>query len=552
MRERTVGFGAARKAGPVTAATVLVVLVALGLRIVAWPQPGSVPQSDEIGYLTDGLLLLEGIPAGYKHSPNALTAWISAAYAAGLGLLATIDLSIDAGLPLTIAAVSGFERAVFTVYSDFSALRNLIASITVALFVVAALSCSYAAWRRGGAVPALLAGMLVASLPAFVEFSVQTRPYGMAWALALIALSISAVRPGALAAAIVFGLAASCRIEMAVLLVLFAADNARLPENVRLRAALRFVAVAVAAGLLAAPWYLTSLLGNLRQIVTVRLLSGDGGGPEALFELLSNQGLVAAALLSLVAAAGARSWWERAGFAFALLIVFASALSPSGHGIRHNGPFLVAMCWMAPIGLAEIGRWVAAAPWRAVLAACAALPPIYAGSATAATFGRSADYGAAIDWVENNVPEGQTIYFSPEARTLLPTAASGEILWEQVANAQAWQTKIAAAARRYGVGFHVYPRFMSDDHVNLDRSLRRRYFILAQPHAPGRRRYDLQIVSYGSIFDVTIEQAIKRACADGATVVHRGALPALGQPEASWTDRERGLHVYVVEAGSCE
>src|SRR4051812_21706713 len=53
-------------------------LLALALRLCLIADLTSIPESDEIGYMAEGFLLIEGLTPGYKHVPSAAISWLVA------------------------------------------------------------------------------------------------------------------------------------------------------------------------------------------------------------------------------------------------------------------------------------------------------------------------------------------------------------------------------------------------------------------------------------------------------------------------------------------
>ena len=54
-------------------ALLAVCAIALGLRLAVAPFSHARIESDEVGYLSDGLLMVEGVVQGYKASPSGPT-----------------------------------------------------------------------------------------------------------------------------------------------------------------------------------------------------------------------------------------------------------------------------------------------------------------------------------------------------------------------------------------------------------------------------------------------------------------------------------------------
>src|SRR5207244_2523205 len=180
---------------------------------------------------------------------------------------------------------------------------------------------------HGGLPGALAAGGLAAFLPSLLGYSVMATPYGAAWSFAILAYHQAAF--GRRGAAVLLGLAIGSRIELVLLAPLFG----RRP---------RFHAAVLITALIVSPWWLMHLLGNLRGIATVRLL-GPAFSLSGVADLAWKEGLGVAIAVAAGGLAAQKRWWHLAYLA-ALLV---TAAKPSGFGVRHQGPVIVATLLLA-------------------------------------------------------------------------------------------------------------------------------------------------------------------------------------------------------------
>lgn len=269
-----------------------VIAVGLAVRLWVFPPPYAVSQTDETGYLAGGLLVLEGIPPVFKYAPAGPITWMAFAFAAfvSAGHLLSPAPSV-ASLPFIFKPLAALDAGLFEIYADMADMR---AAIAVAVLCVS-LGGVYAAARLGqvrASWPGIaLCGGLMALVPIIASFSVQSRSYGMAWAFAIMGLSVAAAASGRarwLWPGLFLGLAVGSRIEMLLVapLVLWEIWYRR-PEEGILPVVLRIAGVASLAFLIVAPWYIPHLLGNLRLIVFVRILHAVSGDAVAALVALS-------------------------------------------------------------------------------------------------------------------------------------------------------------------------------------------------------------------------------------------------------------------------
>jgi hypothetical protein len=538
-----------------------VILAAL-LRLAIFPHALSLPEEDEPGYLSDGLLLVEGATPAHKYAPSGPLTWFGATYA-GAGALITwsADGPELAQFPKLLRPVAALEATLFYIYADLSSLRLSAVTLVVLLSLVSV----GAVFRFGDAVAgptgALTTGLIAASVPLYVELSTQTRPYAIAWAFALVAFAVSGTgkaRGQALRAGIYLGVAVGAHVDMVrvapfILLLQWRRRGGAPPWC----AFGTIIAASMVTFLLVAPWYVTHLIDNLRQILTVRILRANGEGTASPWDLWWDAGLLVALALTLAGLLLAAVRRRTPDFLCGawLLANTALAFRPSPHGIHHDGALLVAVIGLVPIALSSLRDFLPALrqpAGGALLIALAAGPALWQGGAFTLSTARAPDETTA--WIERNAPAGARVYIEGnQVMTPLPTAAAAERLWADVAAPDAWIPKYVHDTESFGLGGARPLRVMSQDRIASDLGERRRFLILGAPLRPDRPRYDLWIVSDGSIYDVSKTAVVARLCRDGGFYVHYGEpIPELPPPSASWSKATpTSPQVYRVTAGGC-
>src|SRR5258708_29948606 len=100
------------------------VLIGAILRLGRFPHAGSPSQFDEISYLSNGLLLLEGETSINKYAPSGPLTWLSAAYGAVRALFMLIANNTDiSGFPWILRPAAALQSALFSLYADMAGLR---------------------------------------------------------------------------------------------------------------------------------------------------------------------------------------------------------------------------------------------------------------------------------------------------------------------------------------------------------------------------------------------------------------------------------------------
>ena len=542
---------------PTLAPTFCVLLGAI-LRFGRIPLPGAPSQFDETSYLCNGLLLLEGETPINKYAPSGPLTWLSAAYGGVKALLKLIVGGADvSGFPPILRPPAALQSALFDLYADLSGLRLTVVIMTVLLTLAAIVAACRLGRALGGTAGEIMAGLMAASLPIFVEMSTETRPYASAWAFGIMALAAAASgKPRSLSAGIFLGLAVGSHVDMlrvvplVLLLQWWCADTARPPWGELGRT----LGIAAVAFLLVAPWYPLHLLDNVRQILSVRVLSAADHGSQAFQTYLALP--LGAALIGLLVGGWRRNRPLLGCFVWLALNALL-ALRPSEHGLQHDGALLVMMVALAPLGVSILIERVAVLrPFliAAFLVSVVVTPGVKQGIMTAFVHGRSLVPDTAVDWIDANISPGTRVYFDPgQFRMLLPTPNAADRLWDDVASPHAWKEKYLHDLARYGLDGGEPLRVMAADRMAADLGNRRRYYMLGGAGEPDRPRYDLRPVSLGGFFDMPPQTAIEQLCSEGGVYLHNGpAIPELPAPARSWVRPDgNSTYIYQVAAGGC-
>jgi hypothetical protein len=140
------------------------------------------------------------------------------------------------------------------------------------------------------------------------------------------------------------------------------------------------------------------------------------------------------------------------------------------------------------------------------------------------------------------VPPGITVYFYNDfaCRTVLPTAQAADAIWKQVANDQAWRTKLEDGFQRFSLTADRFPRALSEDNLCMDRAKSRRWFILGGGSST-RPRYDVRPLAICKTFGLKESQFAAAFKQTGGVFICRTAEPGmlppdLGEPFIKWVN----------------
>jgi hypothetical protein len=143
----------------------LCTVLGLVLRIVIFPHGLSPMETDEAGYLSDGLQIIEGVTSGHKYAPSGPLTWFGTLYAGGGALLSLIpgDPDVFSGFPTLLRPVAALEASLFRLYSDMSGMRLAAVSLIVVLMVISIAGISRFGYRIAGPLGALVAAAQTAA-----------------------------------------------------------------------------------------------------------------------------------------------------------------------------------------------------------------------------------------------------------------------------------------------------------------------------------------------------------------------------------------------------
>ncbi len=526
----------------------LLLLAALALRAADFPGRYVYRDGDERPYTQSGLALWEGMTPTNKYCPAGPQIWISWLYA---GFYSTRDFLLpsreDAAVPFVLRPFVAVNHALFDIYHDWSRLRQIQSAVNFAATLAAVAAGFELGRKRGGLPAALIVAGMAAAMPIWVELSVEARPYTLAWDCGLIAFYFSAKGSDG-TSAIFMGLAVASRIDMLVLVPLAWTDL--WPSDRFMRRAARYTALAALTTLLVAPWLLTNLIGNVREIATIRVAIPDAKSDSttsALNEIFIQQGLgvvIILAMTSLFLAPPGRTKprWMAAIY---VLLLTLSMLKATNFGIRHQGGPFVALIAFSAVGASALWkRW----PALAWVAAAAAIAPTFVVAALDVAATRQA-YVAPhpTEWLERHIMPGTRVYLSPRIHDPLPTQAASDALWAEVADGDAWKAKIETAMKRYHISADELPRALSEENMIQERGNRREWFILGGLPKLQEPRFDIRVIMSSPVFGVQDASAEFRRT--GGVLIwddFDGRSPdGLGQPVVQWVNGDgKGVRVY--------
>ncbi len=535
-------------------ALVLLLGVTLGVRIWNLPALHTLRDGDEIGYLSGGLLLWEGMTPGFKMAPDGPLTWLTWSYAAFQSTKNLYMLHVnDKTIPMLLKPYFAVEKTLFDTYRDLAPLRRVVLMVIILSTVFATWAAFQMGYKRVGLSGGLLAGGLVALLPMFVEFSGTARPYMMAWAFAIIAHYFAVTQYGKsrlLGAAICMSLSVASRIEMVGFVPFVLWEFWYRPDVLPFRRQMaKFAGITLLTTLLLCPWLLTNLLGNLRTIITVRFFgpSTNETWLDMLRGLVWEEGLGPLILLVLGALGmGPRETRIRAlTLLFCIAVSTLSILKPTGFGLRHHGPVILVLITSGPLALQYLrSRWNRVVPLVPILVL--SIPMLQALQGISAAKKLEAN-DEATAWVEQRVPEGTHVYLRPSLWDPLPTRESADELWAQVNDGISWQTKFSHGATRFRIAPSTIPRALSEENLIQERGNRRRLFVLGSMNTDRAPRYTIKIFSGGSPFDIPEDEVIAEFKKTGGILIWRGSpLQHLGLPSAEWTGSQ-GIGTFVYE-----
>lgn len=524
---------------------IALLLLGTGLRLWDFPHRHELRHGDEENYMIGSLHLLEGMIPPFKYAPAGPQTWAGWFY---VGTMSARDFFFppvsQRGLDIRLRPFFAVNDAIWTAYADEGPLRWVWILVAYPFVIWSIYEAFLLGEHLGGLPGATVLGGLTASLPLFVELTNQARPYMLAWALAIIAISIllrSKSRRGWVISAIIFGLSIGSRIDMLALLPIAWSELWHQQKRREfMRSFLVYHFIVLVTLLLVAPWLLTNLIGNLRIIATVRL-SPPSQGPVPITRIIQhivwNEGLLILPLLALVGLVLPRLQERRPRWLLNvyLLLVILSMLKATGFGLQHQGAPVIVLILLSAIGLGALCRSVPS--WGVLAAGLLLVLPLIRSVQHVREDHRNYIPDGAVAWIEHHVPPGTRIYLTSMMRPPLPTVNASNALWAEVNDGNAWQKKFLAGMERFHLNSENIPRALSDEDMLVERGQRRRWFILGSRTDIHRPRFDLRLFNTSPIFGVHDLPA--EFARTGGVILWRGnrfdPMVAKLTPAISWT-----------------
>jgi hypothetical protein len=537
-----------------TRTMMFVLVVAIIVRIVHWPAFHEVRDGDELGYSWGSLQLLEGNLPGIHYAPAGPQTWIGWLYEGAVTAkhLAFPDFA-EGKAPLQVRPFVAINHSLFDAYRDIGCLRQVWSLSSFFCAIGGVLAAYKLGLMRAGIPGALFLGGTVVFLPLFVEFSVQARPYIVAWSFGFMALyfvSASSQPRSLIASAVLMGLSIASRIDMLIVLPFIWSELwQRETTRDRWQRLLRYHAVLALAFIVAAPWYLMTLVASLRAVATIR---GAAGLPVAkpfivFFQVLWEQGMLLHVVLFLggvllLILQRPRRWL----LAIYLLVIGISVFKGAAFGLRYQGAPLILVIVASVSAIEWVRRYSNKVALTVSLVALI-LPAAQSARLIAVT---KQNYvpDAATEWVESHVPAGTTVYVRPWITNLLPTIAAANAAWSEVTDNSAFERKFKSGLERFHLVEFEIPRALSEVDLALERANRRCFFILGSRQWINEPRYDTRVFESGPVFGIRDLPAVFRG--GGGVVILRGPAAdpiaqALGASTISWVNQSGdGTRIY--------
>tara|TARA_B100000963_G_C22636751_1_gene678036 strand:+ start:4234 stop:5694 length:1461 start_codon:yes stop_codon:yes gene_type:complete len=205
---------------------------------------------DEIYYLSDSLLLIEGYKPSFSHSPSGLSTWIGSIYVLCEFVIKNI-FSIDNFLSIKKLFLI-FDLHLAEHYQDLRKIKiTLIIFNSLLLFYILLLS------KKNNLFFSIF--ILLFTLPYFINLSLSGTPYFLASILLIISLLLKQTKPTI--SIIFFGLCVAERLEYILFLLIFL-DKENFKKNFNTLGLFLLVFFTTS------PWFLFSILQNIKVLIT--------------------------------------------------------------------------------------------------------------------------------------------------------------------------------------------------------------------------------------------------------------------------------------------
>jgi hypothetical protein len=530
----------------------LIIVLALGafLRLWNFPAAQEVRDWDEIGYTCDGLMAWEGLPPGWASTtPAGPQTWIGWFYAGGRSGLEFLKLRKDKTSPPLVKPYAAVDQALFKSYENLDGLRFVLLSFSFVL----ALAGIYGGYRLGvrysGIGGGLLLGGLVAMLPLYIELCAIAKSCSDAWMFGLLAIACAATTTGAkrcwLSGAFL-GLAIGSRMDMllTVPLVLWALWDSQQTGSFW-KTILATMAVTLGAFIIGTPFAVESFVGLARTAVSARLLgywTSKSPRLDTLKDLVWNQGLGLALIPMIIGVflfpPGTRL--KRAVLLAIVVLLLSTMFDGRYMVMRYHGGPILALLFCIAVAAGSLLRKMPgklAVPLAALLLILPLAQTVRAVISTKATFVPE----NSTEWIDGHVPAGTTVYLHPGfiSRAVLPTEAAADAIWDLLTENHAWRTRMNEGFQRFSLPKGYLPRALSEDNLDQDRGIARRWFILGGGRS-SRPRFDVRLISLSATFGLQRSNTGAEFQRTGGVVVWRTAasgMPSgLGEPLIKWVN----------------
>jgi hypothetical protein len=512
--------------------TVGILALSFGLRLWFWPANHEIRSPDEVGYMSGGLTLLEGISPGYGMGPGGVYFWF--------GWLFTIAKAafkiLSGGAAGVGSLMHALESVVFETYRNFVGLRTAYLLLNAVTWSLALGLFSYAAFRKLGAAKTAAVVSFIVLSPLFVREGVHATPYPLAWSFVILSWCflylLTDVPHRFRWAAWFLGLAIGTRVECVILLpqfFWFYFEQER--RRGSYREPLKLIALVGATFFIISPWYSSLLFHNLRYIYTIAILN-EGWEPKTaadLYEMFSDELviplLVATWVLLLLKLRSQPSASRGVQILFAAYYVGA-LLKPSPHSFHNSAPAVLGLVGLLiPIlDDLKVGGWIVGV---AVVNAAAFLwvVPSQRGGIVYHTI-----QDLSAQWVNQHGVPGTKVYVSNSVEVPLPTREASNRLWQELVGLEAVHKKLDKGIHRLSLSVEEDARLFSEAHLTQERGNRRRWYLLggAESSLP---RFDVYLYSVSTVFGLSAEQAEVAFMKTGGILIWYGTpLTALGEP----------------------
>ena len=204
---------------------------------------------DEIYYLADSLLLIEGYKPTFSHSPSGLSTWLGSIYVL-IDFVVKNIFSLNSAFSINQLFTS-FDLHLANHYQDLRGIKiSLILLNSVLLFYLLFLSKNNLF---------LIFFLLLFTQPFFINLSLSGTPYFLASLLLIISLVTKESKP--FISIIFYGLCVAERVEYILFLFIFL-NKGDFKQN------LKTLGLFLLVFLTTAPWFLFSFLQNIKVLVT--------------------------------------------------------------------------------------------------------------------------------------------------------------------------------------------------------------------------------------------------------------------------------------------